>query len=368
MGAGEIREAADKFDIPGKFVTITPYGSGHINDTYITVYDQSGTQHSYIIQRINRNVFKDPPGLMDNFVRVTEHIRGKLQAKRADDIDRRVLTCIRTHDGANYFRDDAGNFWRALRFIENASTYDVCPSLEQILQAAKAFGGFQSQLVDLPGPILNETIPHFHDGQKRYRDFEAELGVDGCNRAVGAEKEINFLQKNGKIFDILANLAKKGAIPTRVTHNDTKINNVMFDNQTGEGICVIDLDTVMPGLSLYDFGDIARTTISDAAEDELDMSKVSIDMKRFEAVVRGYLCGAGGFLNKAEKDNLVLGGMMITLIMGARFLTDHLAGDKYYKISRANHNLDRCRVQFKLVELMLEKQEEMNLICLRSIQ
>ncbi len=349
-----------QFSVEDDSIDIRPYSTGHINDTYAVSCGQD--QPSYILQRINHNIFTNPSELMNNVVRVTKHIRAKLQALGADDIDRGVLTVIPTNDGSNYHKDSQGNYWRVYIFIRDAQTYDVLESLEQAYEAAKAFGDFQNMLADLPEPPLYEIIPDFHNGQKRFEAFRKTLETDAHNRAKDAGTEIEFLLKISGTFDVLPALVEKGRIPVRVTHNDTKINNVMLDNKTGKGICIIDLDTVMPGLSLYDFGDIVRTSTSSAAEDECDLSKVSMEMPRFEAILKGYLSTAGRFLNDAERENLVLGGKLITLIIGTRFLTDYLNGDTYFKVHRDGHNLDRCRTQFKLVQSIIEQEDKMNLL------
>jgi hypothetical protein len=347
-----------KFNIYGDLTDIKDYGSGHINDTYCAVFEQAGSQVRYILQRINQNVFPDPKGLMENVIRVTNHIRGKLEEAVATDISRKVLTLVPTLNGDYYFVDGDGNYWRVYMTIERARTHDVLQTMDQAYEAAKAFGEYQCQLSDLPEPALFETIKDFHNGPKRYQTFLDVLKKDPCNRAAGAKAEIDFLNEHAWIFDVLPKLVEEGKIPVRTTHNDTKINNVMLDNATGKGICVIDLDTTMPGLSLYDFGDIVRTTASPTEEDEMDLSKVGAQLPRLEAVLKGYLSSAGGFLNSYEKDNLVLGGEMITLMIGTRFLTDHLDGDNYFKIHREGHNLDRCRTQFKLVESILAQEEQ----------
>ncbi|MCD4830943.1 MAG: aminoglycoside phosphotransferase family protein [Anaerohalosphaeraceae bacterium] len=350
----DLKKVFDNFQIEGQFLQAAPYGSGHINDTFAV----EATDKRYIFQRINRDVFKNPPKLMDNIARVTRHIHSKLESQGAEDIDRRVLTVIPAGDGKDYHIDADGNYWRAYIFVEKARTYDVMENLAQAYEAAKAFGNFQNMLVDLPGPALFETIPDFHNGSKRFQAFENALKADVCNRAKDAKDEIAFLQASGWIFDIFPKLVEQGGVPIRITHNDTKINNVMIDDKTNEGICVIDLDTVMPGLALYDFGDIMRTTLSPSAEDEQDLSKVFMEMPRFEAVLKGYLSTAGRFLNKAEKEHLAFSGKMITLTIGTRFLTDYLAGDTYFKVHRDGHNLDRCRTQFKLVQSITENQEQ----------
>jgi len=282
-----------------------------------------------------------------------------LQAENADDISRKVITIIPARDNSSFHRDQVGNYWRAYNFINNAETYDVCPSLELIREGAKAFGNFQNLLSDLPGSSLHETIPDFHNAPKRFEAFKKVLQEDKYDRAPNAKKEIKFLMDHSQIYDLLGGMVREGKIPLRVTHNDAKINNVMFDEKTAEALCVIDLDTVMPGPSLYDFGDIVRTTISDAEEDEKDLSKVTIDTLRFEAIAKGYLSSAKAFLNETEIERLLLGAETIILEQAVRFLADHIAGDTYYKIHRQNHNLDRCRTQIRLVEQILRQEQKL---------
>ena len=351
----EIAKIAKQFCIESVFSNAQTCGNGHINDTFKTVFNKDGVENSYIIQRINHNVFKHPETLMDNIVRVTEHIRKKLQMKNTDNIYRRVLTLILTLEGNSYHKDEDGNYWRVYNFINNAETYDVCPSLELIREGAKAFGNFQNLLSDLPGSSLHETIPDFHNVPQRLEAFKKVLQEDKYDRTGNAKREIKFLMDHSQIYDLLGGMVQEGKIPLRVTHNDAKINNVMFDEKTAEALCVIDLDTVMPGLSLYDFGDIVRTTISEAAEDEKDLSKVLIDTSRFEAIAKGYLSSAKAFLNETEIENLLLGVETIILEQAVRFLADHIAGDTYYKIHRKNHNLDRCRTQIRLFEQISQR-------------
>lgn len=358
----DLKEILSNFQIEGEFVRVSPYGSGHINDTFVADCNRNGVIRRYILQRINHNIFKNPPELMDNIVRVTEHIRKKLKSQGAEDIDRRVLTLIPADDGGNYYLDTVGDYWRVYIFLEGARTYDVLENLEQARQAAKAFGQFQEMLVDLPQPPLFETIPDFHNGPKRYLDFEQALRDDRFNRAASAEDEIDFLNRHSYIFDILPELIANGKIPKRISHNDTKINNVMIDDETNQGICVIDLDTVMPGSALYDYGDIVRTTVSSAQEDEPDLSKVYIETDRFESITGGYLSAAGNFLNKAEKEHLVHSAQLVTLMVGTRFLTDYLVGDVYFKIHKPGHNLQRCKSQFKRVESLIENADKLDSI------
>jgi len=355
-----IRPIARQFQIDGKFSNARPYGSGHINDTYLATFDRNGIVLRYIFQKVNENVFKDIAALMENIVRVTEHIRCKLEAENTDDIFRRVLTVIGTRDQSSYYKDPDQQYLRAYTFIPKAQTYDVLESIDQAYEAGRMFGLFQKMLVDLPQPPLHETIADFHNGPSRLKAFRHALETDVCNRAGNAKPEIDFLIRHSWIFDVLPALVEKGQIPVRTTHNDTKINNVMLDNQTNKGVCIIDLDTVMPGLSVYDFGDLVRTATNSADEDQRDLSKVFMDITRFKAALRGYLSTAGDFLNDAERNHLVFGGKMITLIMGTRFLTDYLAADAYYKIHRQQHNLDRCRTQFKLLTSIIQQEDEMN--------
>jgi hypothetical protein len=351
----DVRAVAAHFQIPGEFLEAAPYGSGHINDTYCVVFNQGGTRVRYIFQRINHDVFKHPAALMENIQRVTAH----LAKKSTGDADqaRRGLTLIPARDGRPYYYcGESGNHWRAYVFIEQARTFDAVESAPQAFQAAQAFGNFQKRLADLPAPRLHDTIPDFHHTPKRFAALEKAIAADVVNRAKLAGPEIEFALRHQAICSVLLD----ANLPERVTHNDTKLNNVMLDDATGEGICVIDLDTVMPGLALYDFGDMVRTTTSPAKEDERDLSKVMMQFPMFEALARGYLSSAAGFLTPAEKKFLPFSGQLITFEIGIRFLTDFLAGDTYFKVHRDGHNLDRCRTQFKLVESIEQQEEPMN--------
>ena len=345
----DVRAIARAFEIHGEFVSAAPYGSGHINDTYCVVFDQAGARGRYIFQRINHLVFKNPVALMENIARVTRHLGGKFAG--SDDASRRALTLISAREGKPFHHDAAGNCWRVYLFIEQARSYDAVESPAQAFQAAKAVGLFQKLLADLPAPRLHDTIPDFHHTPKRFLALEKAIAADAVNRAALAKPEIEFALRHQAMTGVLlaANL------PERVTHNDTKFNNVLLDDATGEGICMIDLDTVMPGLALYDFGDMVRTATSPAQEDERDLTKVTMQFPMFEALVRGYLAAAE-FITPAEKQHLAFSGKLITFEIGLRFLTDFLAGDTYFKVQRDGHNLDRCRTQFKLVA-SIEQQE-----------
>jgi hypothetical protein len=350
----DLGAVARQFQLRGDFAGAAPYGNGHINDTYCVRCDQGGSQARYILQRINHYVFKNPVALMDNVRRVTEHLARKIAD--GPDRTRRVLTLMPAHDGKSYHCDADGNHWRAYVFIEKARTYDAVETTRQAFEAARAFGRFQCLLADLPAPRLHDTIPDFHDTPKRFAAFEAALAADAFNRAALARPEIEFALNHKAVAALLLD----AGLPERVTHNDTKLNNVMLDDATGEGVCVIDLDTVMPGLALYDFGDMVRTTTSPAQEDERDLARVRLQFPMFEALVRGYLATAADYLTAAEKCFLPAAGKVITFEIGLRFLTDFLAGDTYFKVHRENHNLDRCRTQFKLVESIARQEEPMN--------
>ena len=341
---------ARQFQIEGEFSSAAPYGSGHINDTYRVFFDQAGLQVRKILQRINSKVFKNPVALMENIQRVTSHLAAQVAGD--PDSNRRVLSLIEARDGRAWHVDEEGSHWRAYHFIDRARTYDAIESPDQAYQAAKAFGHFQQMLTGLPAPRLHDTIPDFHHTPKRFLALERAIAADVAGRALLAKPEIEFALAHKSITTVLLD----ANLPERVTHNDTKFNNVLLDDATGEGICVIDLDTVMPGLALYDFGDMVRTTTSPAKEDERDLSKVTMQFPMFEALARGYLSSAAGFLTPAEKKFLPLSGKLITFEIGLRFLTDYLSGDVYFRTHRPGHNLDRCRTQFKLVE-SIEKQE-----------
>jgi len=347
-------EAARHFEIDGEFSAVTPYGSGHINDTFCAVFQQADVPVRFILQRINTSVFRNPAALMENIQRVTAHLGVKLSGEPQSG--RRVLRLIPARDGQPLHVDAEAGYWRAYRFIEGARTYDAVETTGQAFEAARAFGGFQQMLCDLPAPRLRDTIPDFHHTPKRFAALEQAVAAETAGRALLARTEIEFAFAHEPIAGVLVN----AGLPERVTHNDTKFNNVMLDDATGEGLCVIDLDTVMPGLALYDFGDMVRTTTSAAMEDERDLDKVAMQFPMFEALVRGYLSSAGSFLTKAEKDLLGFAGKLITFEIGIRFLADYLAGDTYFKVHREGHNLDRCRTQFKLVASIEQQEEKMN--------
>ncbi len=354
----ELRHISKQFQIYGEIQHAELCKIGHINETYTATYDQGGTRVRYVHQKINQNVFKKPAEVMDNFVRVTNHIREKLEANDASDITRRVLTIVPTRDGKSFYQDAEGNYWRTFVFVERVKTYETVETPKQAYQAARAFGEFQKLLVDLPGR-LHETIPDFHNTRKRFTAFQTALKVDRYNRAQSAKKEISFALENEKVCDVILKLLASNRIPERITHNDTKFNNVMLDVDSGDAMCVVDLDTVMPGCALYDFGDMVRTTTSPTLEDELDLSNVNMRMSMFKELARGYLDATSEFLTKAERAQISFSGRLITFTIGIRFLTDYLSGDTYFRVHRPHHNLDRARTQFKLVDSIARQEEWM---------
>lgn len=341
---------AREFSLSGEIVSASPYGSGHINDTFKVEVKAEGGPRRYVLQRINHNVFRRPDELMANVERVCAHTYAQLKQSGAPDADRRTLRLIPTLASKAWHIDAAGNRWRCYHFIEDATGHDVVRSPEQAYAAAKSFGAFQALLADLPGDRLHETIPDFHHTPSRFARFQQALAKDTHGRAAAAVPEIAFALARAHEVTVVVDALRDGTLPERVTHNDTKLNNVLLDDVTQEGVCVIDLDTVMPGSVLYDFGDLVRTSTSPAAEDETDLSKVRMQFPMFEALVKGYLESADGFLTPKEKELLPFAGKLITFEIGLRFLTDWLEGDTYFKIKRPTHNLDRARTQFKLVE------------------
>ena len=355
----DVESIAANFKLDGRLVRAEPFGSGHINDTYGLTCRMDAAQKRYVLQRINHHVFKNPPAMMENIKRVTEHIRRKLREENSELLGRQ-LTVIDTKDDTGCFRDGQGNFWRLYNLIEEAVTYDTLESAEMAYETARMFGWFQRMLTDLPGAQLHDTIPDFHATPKRFEAFQEVLQQDPFNRAKEAGAEIDFVLENACICNVLLDQVGKGEIPVRITHNDAKTDNVMLDVRTHKGVCVIDLDTVMPGLSLYDFGDMVRTATNPADEGECDLSKVTMRMDMFEMLVRGFAQETHAFLTPAEKKHLAFCGKLITFEQMIRFLADHLAGDTYYKIHRDGHNLDRSRTQMKLVQSIIAQEEAMN--------
>lgn len=355
----EKKELIEQFQVEQDVVSIEPYGSGHINHTYLAEMSQG---KKYILQGINTTIFKNTDELMENIINVTSYLREEI-IRTGGDPKRETLTVVMTKNGKSYYTDEDGSKWRVYEFIEGAQTFDAVESKEDFYQSAVAFGKFQAQLANFPADTLHETIPNFHNTAKRYQDFEKAVEADVKGRAAEVQEEIAFVRaRKGEVSELHDMLAK-GELPLRVTHNDTKLNNIMIDSKTHQAICVIDLDTVMPGLSAHDFGDAIRFGANTAAEDEPDVSKVSLSLELFEIYVKGFLEGCGGRLTPNEVKELPMGAKMMTLECGMRFLADYLEGDVYFKIAREKHNLDRCRTQFALVADMEKKWQQMCELC-----
>lgn len=357
------RNIAVKFCIEGEISGLEPYGSGHINDTFrLICMLPDGTKKKYILQRLNDVIFKNPEGLMENVVKVSQFLREKIVLAGGDP-ERETLNVIPIKDGGNYLvdlkEDGSKEYWRMYIFIENATCFDEVREPNDFYNSALSFGNFQKMLADYPAETLHETIVNFHNTVSRFADFKKAVEADICKRASGVTEEIQFVLNRGTDTHVICDALAQKKIPLRVTHNDTKLNNIMIDDSTGKGLCVIDLDTVMPGSALYDYGDSIRFGASTGAEDEKNLDLISIDLDLFDIYTKGFLEGCGGSLTREEIELFPMGAKLMTLECGMRFLADHLQGDVYFKIHRPNHNLDRARTQFKLVADMEEKWEQM---------
>jgi Ser/Thr protein kinase RdoA (MazF antagonist) len=354
------REAASRFFPLGDKVGVRPYGRGHINSTFAVSRDQAGTGVRYLLQRVNTSVFRDPGLLMDNVARVTAHLRHKLEERGAGSISRRVITLLRAEDGRPFWIDGSGGFWRAMLLIEGVRSSGIAENPEEALALGRAVGRFQADLADLPGPRLGETIPRFHDAAFRLAAFERAVAEDRAGRAASVRREIDYFAARREGLDRLAAGLASGELAERTTHNDAKMDNLLVDRRTGEALCLVDLDTVMPGAAAYDFGDLARTAAASTVEDDPEQGRMALVMPMLAALARGYAEGCGSaFLTRAEIGSLAPGARIITLVQGLRFMTDHLEGDVYYRIARPSHNLDRCRTQMALASSMEEKVGEM---------
>lgn len=353
---------AAEFALEAPFAHGIPHGNGLINDSFVVECQRAEGPCHYVFQRVNHHVFHDVPALMENVQRVTDHL-----SKAAASPNRRPLRLIRTQTGQAFHVDGHGCHWRCYDFIEGAVSYDVIPSLSVARSAAYAFGEFQAQLADLAGPRLNETIPDFHNTRQRFANLRSAIDADPVSRVKTVGPEIEFALARESLASSLLDLHEAGEIPERITHNDTKISNVLIDETNGEGVCVIDFDTVMPGLGLYDFGDMVRSATNPCLEDETDLGKVSVQLPVFEQLVAGYLGSARSILNATEIDNLIVSGRLITYEIGLRFLTDHLEDDIYFRTDRPSQNLDRARGQFTLLQSMEEADTEMRQIVSKYI-
>lgn len=356
-----LNEVIEAYAFEQKPDEVLPYGNGHINDTFLVNCRLKDGQKNYILQHMNQHIFKDPVGMMENIAGVTSWLRKKIEAAGGDP-ERETLNVLLTKDGKSYYLDSEGEYWRVYSFVDNTTCLEKVEKKEDFYQSGYAFGFFQRQLSDYPAETLRETIPDFHHTPKRYQTFEKVVEKDECKRAAAVQEEIQFVKARKEYMNLLMDLVEEGKIPLRVTHNDTKLNNILIDQATGKAICVIDLDTVMPGLALNDFGDAIRFGASTGAEDERDLSRIWCDEELFEVFAEGFLKGCGDALTQEELHHLTDGAIMMTLECGMRFLTDHLEGDVYFKIHRPGQNLDRARTQFKLVADMEQKKEKLNSI------
>jgi Ser/Thr protein kinase RdoA (MazF antagonist) len=351
-----------RFDVMAAFIDAQPCCNGHINDTYVVSMEASGLRKRYLLQRINHNIMTDVPRLMDNILRVTRHLRSKLLEVPGHDSDNEALTVFLSRQGDPFLRGPGNTYWRLYNFIENATCINVVNTPDQAYEAARCVARFQRLLQDLPGPRLYESIPNFHNTPSRFDDFLESLSADKHNRAICARSAIEFALERRPMVSMLVDEQRAGSIPERITHNDAKIDNVMLNASTGVGQAVIDLDTVMPGLSLYDFGDMVRTMAFCCAEDEKDLGKVFLREELFAALTEGFLGEFRQHLNKTEMDLLVFSSRLIVFETGLRFLTDYLSGDNYFKTVRPGHNLDRAQNQFARERALERKEDDLEAI------
>ncbi len=354
-----IEEILASFDFDGNYTGYSQITARHINSTFALQFEKNGRNKQYIAQMINTNVFKTPVELMENMVNVTNHLAKKIEAA-GGNTERETLHAIFAHDGKPYHIMPDGTFWRCVNFITDAYSCNTIENPKVFFNAGAAFGDFMSKLADFPGETLHETIPDFHNTKKRFENFLIALENNKSGRKDNVKEEIDFVIQRKADSEKLVNLIAEGELPIRVTHNDTKINNIMFDNQSNLGLCILDLDTVMPGLSLYDFGDAIRSGAGTAAEDEKDASKMKLDVGLYKAYTEGYLSTAGKSLTDKEAENLAFSAKLLTFECGMRFLTDYLDGDVYFHTDYPEHNLVRCRTQFALVADIEKHMDELN--------
>ena len=358
MVYNDIKFILPHFRFVGKYTDGLELTSGNINNTYLITFEDKGERHYYTLQHINKFVFKNPNEVMSNIEKVTRHI-ASMYEKNGEDPTRHVLQLVPTKDGGYLYQDDEGHFWRAYDYITGTSAYDAPRKDEHIFETGRIFGEFQKHLANFPADELYATIPDFHNTTKRFYTFVASVAADRAGRVRHIENEIEFMFEHRKLMNKIVNMLDNGKLPLRVTHNDTKINNILIDNETDKATCVIDLDTVMPGSSLYDFGDAIRFCASTAAEDEPDTKKIKLDMHAFRLFTEGFLSETNGFLTVEEIRQLPLGVLVITCELAMRFLTDYIDGDVYFKVRSPEHNLVRARAQMALLTDMETKYEEM---------
>ena len=364
-----VRAVAARFALEGQIVGVQRLGGGHINESYRVDVQarETGEARSYLLQCVNARVFPRPDLVMENVGRVTRHVAARLAAAELPGRDRRALTLIRTRQGHDWHGEPDGACWRAFAFIPGTMVRERAAGPEDASAAGRAFGEFLRLLTDYDGPPLHETIPGFHDTAARFARLEAAIGADPCARAAAAGPEIEATLAGRALAAVLPPLLASGGVPVRIVHNDAKLANVLLDARTGEALCVVDLDTVMPGSALYDFGDMVRSMSSPTAEDEEDVSRIAVRLPMFEALARGYLGAVGGILTAKERELLGFAGRLITLEQAVRFLTDHLEGDRYYRIERPGQNLARCRTQLALLHSLTLHATELDTIVARWV-
>lgn len=351
-----IRKVLKQYEIAGDLCDMTQLVNGHINDTFQVCLDDNGDKRQYILQRINDYVFKNPALVMDNIREISQYLENRLSC---DDCS--IISFINNRAGRNHTVCDGGT-WRLCPYIDNSVAYEQVENSQVLVSAGYAFGRFQALLAEMPIDRLAETIPGFHYTPGRLQQLFEAARRDPQGRAGSVARELDFFHRNQELAGRLADLQQRGMLPLRVTHNDTKYNNILMDRNNGKPLCVIDLDTVMPGLSMHDFGDAIRFAANEAVEDETDLSKVRLNMGHYAAFTRGFMAAAGSFLTPCEVDHMALGAVVITIELASRFLADHIEGDRYFRIHRPGHNLDRARSQIRLAEDMLAHLDEMNAI------
>ena len=357
----KIKSVIKQFQVIGDFVKYETITTGHINNTYLVVVNRNGEDKPYILQRINTYVFKNPVEVMENIASVTEYIRKKIKDTGVT-AKRHVLHYQKTNEGKYYFEDEEKGFWRCYRYIDNSITFDNPENLKVIMQAGQAFGEFQCYLADYPVETLHIAIPDFHNTNKRFETFKKSIEQNLSGRAIMAQEEISEFLKLEDIACELATMQARGDLPTKVTHNDTKCNNVLFDKNTFDHLAVLDLDTVMPGLVAFDFGDAIRFIANTANEDEKNVSKVAFDINKYSAFTEGFIKAVGSTLTTLEKETMAQGAIAMTVECGIRFLTDFIDGDKYFKVAYPEHNLVRCRTQLALAKDMIAHFDKMKYV------
>ncbi len=358
MELPDIQHIVAQFDVRGRLASAEPFGSGHIHHTLAVTLATGEASRRFCLQRVNTHVFRRPDLVQANIDRVTTHLQDKLRIESCPDAHRRALTPVPTHEGGSLVYIPGGDCWRMYDLVEGTCSFDHVRDAGQAYAASALFACFVRRLSDLPGR-LEETIPRFHDTPARYAALEQAVKEDAYGRVAGAARELAFAHERRGILSRLLDARDRGSVPERTVHNDTKLNNILFDDRSGEALCVIDLDTVMPGLSLFDFGDMVRIAATRAAEDERDLERVVVERELYEALLRGYDDELGPVMTPDERALLPFSTVLITLEIGMRFLTDHLTGDLYFRIRRPGQNLDRCRAQFRLVEHLERLQPEM---------